>query len=187
MQSAQSVLVPFIADDPLSDAYAKNFIGGRMLRFVHISDIHFSNRDSKIGFDPDRELRNRMLGDIKTEIAKLGSATAILVSGDIAYAGQRTEYEDAAVWLDAVCDAAGCDLGTGANMPRQSRRVDQGVIRDNQLIQDGHDAVRREKEPFDRESALDKRLRQSAVGAMFYAPLAAYNNFAARYGFVVLR
>jgi 3',5'-cyclic AMP phosphodiesterase CpdA len=151
-----------------------------MLRFVHLSDIHFSNRGSKIGFDPDGELRSRMLADIKTKMAELGPATAILVSGDIAYAGQRSEYEDAATWLDDVCDAALCDRAQVRVCPG-NHDIDQGVIKENPLIQDGHDAVRRETAAYDRESALDRRLRQSAVSAMFYAPLAAYNNFAARY------
>ncbi len=64
------------------------------LRFVHLSDIHFSNKAVNVGFNPDRVLREAVVADIKKQRQKLGPMTAILVSGDIAYAGKKDEYED---------------------------------------------------------------------------------------------
>ena len=151
-----------------------------MLRFVHLSDIHFSNRVAKFGFDPDRELRNRVIEDIQVMRERLGHAAAVLVSGDVAYAGKRIEYEDAAKWLDRVCSAAGCEPEAVWICPG-NHDIDQDVIKDNFLIQDGHDAVRRMENPYDRERALEQRLGQKDARALFYAPLAAYNDFAARY------
>ena len=78
------------------------------LRLIHLSDIHFSNRIANIGFDPDLYIRNELRLDVEAQCAKLGAADAILVSGDIAFAGKKAEYESAAAWLDEVCDAAGC-------------------------------------------------------------------------------
>lgn len=151
-----------------------------MLRFIHLSDIHFSNRTAKFGFDPDRELRNRVLQDIVTMKGHLGLAAAILVTGDVAYAGQRAEYQDAAQWLDSICDAAGCDRQEVLVCPG-NHDIDQRVIKDNPLIQDGHDAVRRPDKYYERERALEQRLAQKDARSLFYAPLAAYNDFAARY------
>lgn len=151
-----------------------------MLRFVHLSDIHFSNRRANFGFDPDRELQNRVIADIAQMRGKLGPATGVLVSGDIAFAGKRAEYDDAAEWLDRVCDAADCDREEVRICPG-NHDVDQDVLKGNPLIQDGHDAVRAKNTPYDRERALEQRLSQKDVRALFYAPLAAYNEFAARY------
>lgn len=151
-----------------------------MLRFIHLSDIHFSNKAAKFGFDPDRELRNRVIEDIITMKDRIGPATAVLVTGDVAYAGQRAEYEDAAQWLDCVCDAAGCDREEVLICPG-NHDIDQGAIKGNFLIQDGHDAVRRADTPHDRDRALELRLCQKDARSLFYAPLAAYNDFAARY------
>jgi hypothetical protein len=151
-----------------------------MLRFVHLSDIHFSNRGAKFGFDPDRELRNRVLQDIATMKECLGPATAVLVTGDVAYAGQRAEYEDAARWLDSICDAAGCDRKEVLVCPG-NHDIDRSVIKNNFLIKDGHDAVRRLDNPYDRQRALEERLCQADARSLFYAPLAAYNDFAERY------
>lgn len=151
-----------------------------MLRFIHLSDIHFSNHIAKYGFDPDEELRNRVIQDIALMRGRLGPANGVLVSGDIAYAGKRAEYEDAADWLDRVCDAAGCDREEVRVCPG-NHDIDQAVIKENSLIQDGHDAVRGKETPYERSRALDQRLSQKEARALFYAPLAAYNDFAARY------
>lgn len=150
------------------------------LRFIHLSDIHFSNRVARFGFDPDRELRSRIVDDVRIMRDKLGDATAVLVSGDIAYAGQRSEYDDAAEWLNDICDAGGCARSEVRLCPG-NHDIDQNVIKLNPLIQDGHNAVRRGEKYFDRCTALDQRLNQVEARAMFYSPLAAYNDFAARY------
>ena len=151
-----------------------------MLRFVHLSDIHFSNRRADFGFDPDRELRNRVIADIALMKDRLGRATGVLVSGDVAFAGKRAEYEDAAEWLDRVCDAAGCDREEVRICPG-NHDIDQQILKENPLIQDGQDAVRSKDNPYDRERALEQRLSQKDARSLFYAPLAAYNDFAARY------
>lgn len=70
-----------------------------MLRFVHLSDIHFSGQIPGIGFDPDRDIRNELKIDLKAQTQKLGKSDAILVTGDVAYAGKKAEYDDAALWL----------------------------------------------------------------------------------------
>ena len=121
-----------------------------------------------------------MTRDIEEMRDRLGGVDAILISGDIAYAGKREEFEDAAQWLDDLCKAAGC--GTEAVfMCPGNHDVDQSVIRDNPLIQDGHDAIRRGLSLFERDRALTQRLVQPAARALFYSPIAAYNEFAARY------
>ncbi|MCP3024543.1 metallophosphoesterase [Cupriavidus basilensis] len=153
---------------------------GEKLRFVHLSDIHFSNRVATFGFDPDRELRRWVQRDIAERVQELGPATAILVSGDIAYAGKREEFEDAAAWLEEVCGAAGCCKEAVLMCPG-NHDVDRAVIERNQLIQDGHEAIRRGPAFYDRDSALTRRLTQTEARSLFYSPIAEYNSFAARY------
>lgn len=66
----------------MPDAVAK-------LRLIHLSDIHFSNRIAQIGFDPDEYIRNELKIDVHRQCETLGPASAVLVSGDIAYAGKK--------------------------------------------------------------------------------------------------
>ena len=151
------------------------------LRFIHLSDIHFSNRIARIGFDPDEYIRNELRLDVEAQCGRLGAADAVLVSGDVAFAGKRNEFESGAVWLDAICDAAGCGRDAVHLCPG-NHDVDQQVIRDNFMIADGQDAVRRGETLNDREKALMDRLVQPVARDLFYAPLREYNEFAVRYG-----
>jgi predicted phosphodiesterase len=78
--------------------------------FVHLSDIHFGQeRDERVHIHAD--VKRQLILDAKDEIRKLpgGIAHGILVSGDIAHSGSRTEYADAGVWLDALAEAVGCE------------------------------------------------------------------------------
>lgn len=152
----------------------------KRLRFIHLSDIHFSNRGATFGFDPDRELRNAVRRDIERMCNELGPANAILVSGDIAYAGKREEYAAAAEWLDDLCRAAQCDIENVLLCPG-NHDVDRDVLAQNPLIDDGHTAVRRGKDFQEKDHALTSRLMQSRARVLFYEPVAAYNEFAARY------
>lgn len=151
------------------------------LRFIHLSDIHFSFRVPGIGFDPDADIRNELILDIQKHIAEVGPATAILVSGDIAYAGKKSEFESAALWLDAVCDAANCSRDAVYLCPG-NHDVDQQVIRDNFMIADGQEAIRRERDLQARDKSLMDRLSQPVARDLFYASIREYNEFAARYG-----
>lgn len=151
------------------------------LRFVHLSDIHFSNRVANVGFDPDEDIRNELVLDIEARRDELGPADAVLVSGDIAFAGKKPEYDSAAEWLDRVCQAAGCAPEAVYVCPG-NHDIDQQVIRDNFMIADGQEAVRRGDTLYDREKALMNRLVQPVARDLFYAPLREYNEFAARYG-----
>jgi len=152
----------------------------KKLRFVHLSDIHFSHRQASFGFDPDLALREAVIADVADKRAELGPMDAILVSGDIAYAGKPSEYEDAAKWLDALTEAAGCDPADVWLCPG-NHDIDQAVITSNPMLQDSHDKIRSFDQFHERDRELTNRLVQPAARQLFYAPLAAYNDFAARY------
>lgn len=153
----------------------------KKLRFIHLSDIHFSNRVADVGFDPDRDIRNELMLDVEARCKTLGAADAVLVSGDIAFAGKKDEYDDAAIWLDAICDAASCDRDLVYTCPG-NHDVDQQVIKDNPMIADGQEAVRSASNLYARDKTLMERLVQPVARNLFYAPLLEYNEFAARYG-----
>ena len=41
-------------------------------------------------------------------IPRLGQIDLVLIAGDIAFSGKRTEYEEAARWLEQVTSLCGC-------------------------------------------------------------------------------
>lgn len=75
----------------------------RSLVFVHLSDLHF-----RAGTEPlaEREaaLRDQLLKDIPSVVALAdGKLEAVLITGDLARSGQRSEYDAARDWLDELC------------------------------------------------------------------------------------
>jgi len=150
------------------------------IRFIHLSDIHFNFTAPEFGASPDGDVRNELLRDIRGQVEKSGPADAILVSGDIAYAGKKAEYQTAADWLDEVCDAAGCDRFSVLVCPG-NHDVDQGVIRTSSLIRDAQDAIRRGNGIHACQQALDKRLSEPDAARNLFSPLTNFNEFAARY------
>lgn len=70
-----------------------------MLSFIHLSDIHF-HKYSGDKYDPDSDLRNEIILDIRLEYPKyINNATGVLICGDIAFSGQSKEYQVAKKFL----------------------------------------------------------------------------------------
>jgi 3',5'-cyclic AMP phosphodiesterase CpdA len=76
---------------------------------LHLSDIHFRHPICNTDRDPDRPFRTRLMQDARARVKTLGSVDAILVGGDIAFAGKPEEYGAALEWLYELADACECD------------------------------------------------------------------------------
>lgn len=145
---------------------------------VHLSDIHFASSSGN-AHDVDQNVRDELLRDVATLTKQLGSATGVLVTGDIAFSGKKEEYQHAAEWLRTVCNAVGCEEQHVSVVPGNhdvDRRLADGVI--TKLL---HKSIRE----LD-GSAIDSKLREffsdTQSASALLAPLAEYNVFAQRYG-----
>ena len=145
---------------------------------VHLSDIHFASSSGN-AHDVDQNVRDELLRDVATLTKQLGSATGVLVTGDIAFSGKKEEYQHAAEWLRRVCNAVGCEEQHVSVVPGNhdvDRRLADGVI--TKLL---HKSIRE----LD-GSAIDSKLREffsdTQSASALLAPLAEYNVFAQRYG-----
>ncbi len=78
-----------------------------VLRFVHLSDIHFG-QGSAVKRAIDTDVRKALLRDCQESAERFGKADSLLITGDIAYSGTKPEYVEAANWLDRLCEACGC-------------------------------------------------------------------------------
>lgn len=115
-------------------------------------------------------------GRVRDEKIVQGTATAILIAGDIAYAGKEAEYDRAGLWIDRVAKAAGCN-------PRSVR-----------LIPGNHDVDWNKLGPSGRSLVGElRRAPHSSCGDLLQAallekscplvsPLEDYFSFAAAYG-----
>jgi hypothetical protein len=87
-----------------------------ILRFVHLSDIHFGQEKNGTLILHDH-IRNSLVKDIEQLAKQRGSATRVLVTGDIAFSGQPAEYATAAQWLEKVTTAAQCAMTHVSTIP----------------------------------------------------------------------
>ncbi|WOH68866.1 metallophosphoesterase [Bradyrhizobium sp. BWA-3-5] len=152
------------------------------IRMVHLSDIHFGQEDKDGTFHHQEDVRNAVTRDCKVMRGKLGPANGILVTGDIAYAGKKAEYDRAGVWLDNICDIVGCERRAVHIIPGNHdvdrSKIDYGV----ELL---HKDLRK-CSPDDVDSILAKILGNDPKGlsssaVSFFEKLAAYREFSNRY------
>jgi predicted phosphodiesterase len=73
---------------------------------VHLSDIHFTGQDNAAA-ERNRAVRVDLMRDLELLHCHLGDATAVVVTGDIAFSGATAEYQQAAQWLDSVAALVG--------------------------------------------------------------------------------
>ncbi|WNG50497.1 metallophosphoesterase [Archangium minus] len=146
---------------------------------LHISDIHFRHPVCNSSIDPDRPYRTHLLRDARERAKKLGPVGAILVTGDIAFQGAAAEYDAAFTWLRELANACGCPLERVFVVPG-NHDVDRSVIRSNASVRNVQHAIAN-TQPHRRERELFEQFQDASAGRALLAPLAAYNDFAARF------
>lgn len=145
---------------------------------VHLSDIHFNSSSGTSIHDLDAEVRNELLRDATALTKRLEGTTGVLVTGDIAYSGQKAEYDQAGSWLVEFCRAVGCPDESVWVVPG-NHDVDRKVA-NKKVTKMIHESLRAKQ-----GTALDKELREilsdEQLADALFAPLAEYNAFAARF------
>jgi predicted MPP superfamily phosphohydrolase len=148
------------------------------LILVHLSDIHFTKSSGTTVHDLDADIRNELLRDASKLTKDIGAATGVLVTGDMAFSGQKEEYKRAADWLLEFCRGIGCPEESVWVVPG-NHDVDRKLA-SSKITRTFHDNIRSKGEPsIDAELREISSDRQSAEALL--APLAEYNAFAARF------
>lgn len=153
-----------------------------LLRFIHLSDLHFRFGPGRTGtlHDRDATLRVAIGDDIRRRRDRDGwTADGLLVSGDVAYAGRAEEYAMALAWFRDVAEIAGCAPEAVWMVPG-NHDIDRSIVERSPALQ----AFRREVRACPRDEIDDvlRRWMTSTEATLLFAPLAAYNDFAAAFG-----
>jgi predicted MPP superfamily phosphohydrolase len=152
---------------------------------MHLSDIHFRKPLSQSLYDLDIDLRNELERDAQRMRERLGDVYAILITGDIAFAGDPDEYKIAKEWLEKLCSMVGCETQNIFTTPG-NHDVDRDAIRRSHIIQRIHQDFR-----TCAINEIDRLIQQycledSTARKLLYQPLENYNNeFALLFGCVV--
>ena len=148
--------------------------------FLHLSDIHFRSKEVSRDDDPNGALRDDIVDDVEKMREKIGRpADAILISGDIAFAGEQDEYQFATDWLkNFLCPAAACSMDDIFVIPG-NHDVDRGKTA-SRMHAHARESLRRLKgDVADRE--LREYLSEPTSSQLIFAPLENYNAFAAQF------
>jgi len=129
--------------------------------------------------DPNAHLRQELLLDAVAQCQGIGATPdAVLVSGDVAFAGAPEEYEYAISWLDKLCRDCGTTLSAVFVIPGNHDVIRS--IASRPLVQVLHRDIKNAS-----EGALDGLLRgllsDEEASRLLYEALGSYNNFASQF------
>jgi 3',5'-cyclic AMP phosphodiesterase CpdA len=148
------------------------------LAFLHLSDIHF--REGRMGdaHDVDTEIRNELERDLRivrsTRVPKLDG---IVISGDIAFAGQPQEFDYARGWIEKVRELLDCPE-SGVMVTPGNHDVDRAPMADGGPIDVLQTRVRADQSLQNRDDLIASLLRDKTDGPLLLSGMTAYNNFA---------
>src|SRR6267154_1543501 len=141
------------------------------LNLLHLSDIHFRKGESGDVYDLDTDLRNELERDVERLRTRLGRIEGILVTGDIAYAGKKEEYEIARVWLEKLCNLLGCAHEAVWTVPG-NHDVDRDVTAQSETLRTFHDRLR---SATDIDDQIANFMRDVVAQRVLFDPVAQYN------------
>ncbi|HEI9851340.1 TPA: metallophosphoesterase [Serratia marcescens] len=143
---------------------------------LHLSDIHFRKSEISTVQDPNFHLRNEVVRDVVRQCSQLGAPDAIVVSGDIAFAGDPEEFSFATAWLTDLCSACGCSMASVFVVPGNHDVVRS--LADRNLVQMIHNAIKRADDPG---AEITKQLMDPQAQRLLYESLDNYNQFALQF------
>lgn len=147
------------------------------LVLIHLSDIHFTRTSGEV-HDLDTNVRNELCRDAARLSNEIGPVAGVLVTGDIAFGGQKAEYKHAADWLGKLCEVVGCPEESVWVVPG-NHDVDRELAEDliTSMI---HTKIRTEA-VGEIDSDIGKFFSNNQSANALLAPLAEFNAFAAPY------
>jgi predicted phosphodiesterase len=145
-------------------------------RFIHLSDIHFGQeKNGTLVIHTD--VREKLIEDCASFASEHGAADGILVVGDTAYSGAQNEYDTAAIWLNAVAKAGGCEQYSVRIVPG-NHDINRACI--NLYGRNAHAEVRHAS-PEQLDGTLEEHLAVDEAGNALLPKVVAYREFASRF------
>jgi hypothetical protein len=129
--------------------------------------------------DPNHHLRNKLLIDAETMCKELGKTpSAILISGDIAYAAHTEEYVFALEWLEKLTASCGTTIENVFVIPGNHDVVRSTASKP--MVQALHEQIKSAK-PKSLDVKLCEFLSDPETSRVLYAPLEPFNLFAGQF------
>ena len=150
------------------------------ISFIHLSDIHF-RKTSGNSSDIDDDLRQAVLTDIQYNAKEnLENIRGVLLSGDIAFAGQEKEYEIARGFLKNLTSNLNIDENEVFCVPG-NHDVDQNVPRSSISVYAAQKSIETAETLDNADWILEKQMLDTACPDLLFKTIEQYNNFAVSY------
>ena len=150
-----------------------------VLNILHLSDIHFKYQLEGTIHDLDHDVRNELEIDVKRLTKQTGHINAIVVTGDVAFAGKAADYGVAKTWLASLCKEIGCEIEHVWVVPG-NHDIDWADI--TEFVRTAQNSIQEE-----RLDKIDRKIREfvheDPIGEdVLNRPLTEYYKFSTIYG-----
>ncbi len=151
----------------------------KKMTLLHLSDIHFKREISGSVLDLDQDVRNELKRDLANVRDALGNFDGILITGDIAFAGEEGEYTIALSWLKELSDILRCPEENVWTTPG-NHDVDRSSVDASKLLKTVHRELR-SCDPAEVDATLVEYLADDDTREHLFRPIARYNAFASKF------
>lgn len=150
------------------------------ISFIHLSDIHFV-KTSGNATDIDQDLREAVLLDLKNNARMyVDNIQGVLVSGDIAFSGNKEEYVKASNFLEDVTNALGIKESDVYCVPG-NHDVDQSIPKISEPVYDAQCALDRELTLDSVDRLFHTKVSDPHCNSILFKTTDTYNEFASKY------
>ena len=144
-----------------------------MIRFLQISDIHFS--DLSGGDDEYAQMKCKFLEDIKECHKAMGTIDYVLICGDIAFSGLDTQYKKAREFIKEICENTACDKDNVFMVPGNHDKKREVYSRTRSMMKEQLLKGKNTK------TLLESKVKEPMAVGILYAPFKQYYKLAAEH------
>ena len=130
--------------------------------------------------DVDNDLRNELERDLRNFTAnRVQKIDGIIVSGDIAFAGQPEEFAFGQAWVEKVAELANCSPSNIMMTPGNHDVDRKAIVAEVETL---HGQICGANSLQERDDILAQILRNEDKGPLLMSSISAYNEMAKKYG-----
>lgn len=144
-----------------------------MIRFLQISDIHFT--DETGSSDEYAQMKRKFLEDIEKCHQTLGKINHVLICGDVAFSGQDSQYREVKSFVDNICKNAGCTNDDVFVVPGNHDKKRDVYGRARSMMRDSLLQGKNAK------MLIESKVKEPMAVGILYAPFKQYYKFASEY------
>lgn len=150
------------------------------ISFIHLSDIHFRKESNTAG-DIDRDLRESIIYDIKhNALNNLEDIQGLLIGGDIAFSGDKREYEEAQKFIEELVSILNIKEYDVYCVPG-NHDVNRNTIKELSSIYEDQCKIDKQNTIDEADKIYLQSIGRKKYSNLLYEPLEEYNDFAGKY------